>query len=280
MNDWPIGLSTGCFYRIPICDCLEKIRAAGFSMIEICSFPAHLDYHDVDAVKRAGQLIDQLGLEAYSFHAPFAEHIDITSPDAQFRDSSTQEILQAAEAAAAVGAQFLVIHPGPEKGGFPEDQRWRRMESAAAVLNQVSERCRDLRIGLVLENMLPHLFFGHTRDMLWILGSLETVDIGICLDTGHAHLSGDLATVVHKLSGHLRMVHASDNRGKFDDHLPPGEGRIAWDRFMDQLAQLRFDGSFILEIAGDSDTETVLESARRGRRFLRNLSRRPGRSPP
>ena len=96
----------------------------------------------------------------------------------------------------------------------------------------------------------------------------------------HAHLSGDLATVAHKLSGHLRMVHASDNGGKRDDHLPPGEGKIAWDRFLDQLTRLRFDGSFILEIAGDSDTETVLESARRGRRFLRNLSRRLGRSTP
>lgn len=75
MNDWPVGLSTGCFYQRSIFDCLEPVRESGFSMIEICSFPAHLDYHDLNAVRRAAQRVDELGLEAYSFHAPFADHI-------------------------------------------------------------------------------------------------------------------------------------------------------------------------------------------------------------
>ena len=43
---WPIGLSTGCFYRHSIFSVLEEIRASGFQSIEVCSFPQHLDYHD------------------------------------------------------------------------------------------------------------------------------------------------------------------------------------------------------------------------------------------
>lgn len=276
MSDWPVGLSTGCFYRTSIFECLEKIRTAGFSLIEVCSFPAHLDYHDTDAVQRAGELINQLDLEPYSFHAPFADHIDITALDGHVRDSSIQEIERAAEAAAKLGVRYFVIHPGPEKGGFPEDQRLRRMENAAAALNHLSSRCRELGVGLVLENMLPHLFFGHARDVLWILGAMNTIDVGICLDTGHAHLSGDLATVVHKLSGHLWMVHASDNRGQRDDHLPPGEGDIAWKQFVDQLGELRFEGTVILEIAGSDQFEATLDRARRASRFLRDLSRQGG----
>jgi sugar phosphate isomerase/epimerase len=243
-------------------------------MIEICSFPAHLDYHDSDAVMRASKLIRELELEPYSFHAPFADHIDITSLDDQTRDGSVQEILRAAEAAAEIGVRYFVIHPGPEKGDLPEDERLRRMENAADALNHVSKRCRELGICLTLENMLPHLFFGRTRDVLWVLGALDTIDVGICLDTGHAYLSGDLETVVHKLSGHLWMVHASDNRGKHDDHLPPGEGSISWEHVVDQLACLHFQGAFILEIAGDSDGEAVLERARRASRLLREISRK------
>ena len=68
MNDWPVGLSTGSFYQESIFDCLESIRNSGFSMIEVCSFPAHLDYHDLDTVRRAAQRIVELGLEPYSFH--------------------------------------------------------------------------------------------------------------------------------------------------------------------------------------------------------------------
>ena len=40
-------------------------------------------------------------------------------------------------------------------------------------------------------------------------------------EEGHAHLSGDLYGVMHKLSAHLRMVHVNDNHGHRDDHLPP-----------------------------------------------------------
>ena len=72
--------------------------------------------------------------------------------------------------------------------------------------------------------MLPHLFAGRIRDLLWILGALDTFKAGICLDTGHAHLGEDSPAVVHKLSGHLWMVHASDNHRHYDDHLPPGDG--------------------------------------------------------
>lgn len=279
MSEWPIGLSTGCFYRTSIFDCLKPIRDAGFAIIEVCSFPAHLDYHDRESVERAAALIQELRFEPYSFHAPFADHIDITSLDAQVRDIAVHEILRAAEAAALMRVRYLVIHPGPEKGDFPYDQRLRRMENAAGALNQISSHCRHLGIRLVLENMLPHLFFGHARDVLWILGALHTVDIGICLDTGHAHLSGDLSTVAHKLSGHLWMVHASDNRSQYDDHLPPGDGHIAWQALIDQLETLHFSGTFILEIAGDSNTSAVLEGAQRARQFLQDLSRRPHPAP-
>ena len=53
MSDWAVGLSTGCFWQTSIFDCLEDIRNSGFGRIEICSSPAHLDYHDVERVKRA-----------------------------------------------------------------------------------------------------------------------------------------------------------------------------------------------------------------------------------
>ncbi len=274
MNDWPVGLSTGCFYRTSIFDCLGAIRNSGFGLIEICSFPAHLDYHDRQVVARAGRRIDDLGIEPYSFHAPFAEDIDITALDAGPRRHARDELMQAADAAGQLGVRYLVIHPGPEKGQLPEKERFQRMEHAAEVLTEVSRDCRQQGMALVLENMLPHLFSGRVRDLLWILGALETTDVGICLDTGHAHLSGDLNTVVQKLSGHLWMMHASDNHGRRDDHLPPGDGQIDWPRLLRQLDRIRFGGAIILEIAGQDDHQVVLEGARRARRCLRDISRR------
>ena len=203
-----------------------------------------------------------------------AIRIDITSPDPQCREFALNELQKAAEAAAILNVRYLVIHPGPEKAASPEQERFWRLENAVCVLNRAFLHCKKLGIGMLLENMLPHLFAGRTRDLLWILGALDTCDKGICIDTGHAYLGGDLSSVVHKLSGHLWVVHASDNRGQHDDHLPPGDGKIDWAAFLSQLYDLHFNGTFMLEIAGTGDARQILEGARRGRKYLRDLSHR------
>ena len=60
----------------------------------------------------------------------------------------------------------------------------------------------------MLENKLPHLLFGNTSDILWILDGINSAEVGACLDTGHAYLRGDIHNLVHKPSGHLRMIQA------------------------------------------------------------------------
>lgn len=268
---WPIGLSTGCFYHSSILECLEHVRNEGFELIEVCSFPAHLDYHNVPLVKQARFMMNELGLIAYSFHAPFAGHIDISALNSHERLVACDEIYRAADAAKELGVRYLVIHPGPERDGIPKSERYERMENAANSLNEVSRHCQEIGVGFVLENMLPHLFSGHIRDLMWILGALQTTNVGICLDTGHALLSGDLHTVAQKLSGHLWMVHASDNNGTFDDHLPPGDGKVPWGSLWQHLQSVRFSGAVILEIAGNESIPITLQKARRGKQFLQQL---------
>jgi sugar phosphate isomerase/epimerase len=274
MSDWTIGLSTGCFWQMSIFEGLEQIRNSGFDRIEICSWRVHLDYHNPDLVRRAARRIDGLGLEAYSFHAPYGDWIDITALDPQARHHAMEELLLAAEAAALLNVRYFVIHPGPEKAGLPEHERFARLQNAVTVLNQVSIRCRRLGIGLVLENMLPHLFTGQTIDLLWILGALDNAEAGVCLDTGHAHLGRDLLRAAQRLSGYVRMVHASDNHGSHDDHLPPGDGQIDFVSFLAQLNALNFNHTVIVEIGPLGDLRETLEGASRGRRYLQDLARR------
>lgn len=272
MGDWPIGISTGCFHSEPFVDCLEPIRAAGFSSIEVCSLPSHLDYRDVAAVERAAARLRALALEPYSFHAPFADAIDLTSLDPAARQHAVAEILRAAEAAARLEVRYFVLHPGPERGPGLQHERLARMENVATALDAIARRCAELGVRLVLENMLPHLFSGQVRDLLWLLGAMRARDVGICLDTGHAFLSSDLHNVAHKLSGHLWMVHASDNNGRFDDHLPPGEGAVPWRDLLQQLEAIHFRGAIILEIAAQPNREALLAGAQRARRYLQQLA--------
>jgi sugar phosphate isomerase/epimerase len=275
MTSWPIGLSTGCFYHRNILDCLPLIRESGFSMIEICSVPEHLDFRDVKSVQGAAERIEELGMEAYSFHAPFAPMIDIASSDPAQRAASVEEIFKAAEAAALLRVHYFVLHPGPENPAtIATEEQLPRMQHVVESLNQVARRCKELGIMCVLENKLPHLLFGNTSDILWILDGINSAEVGVCLDTGHAYLGGDIHNLVHKLSGHLRMIHAHDNGGADDNHWSPGDGKIDWERFMRDLIDVRFRGAFVLEMAGNADPAVTMANARRGRTYLRNLARR------
>jgi sugar phosphate isomerase/epimerase len=274
MKPWTIGLSTGCFYSRPILSVLDEIRESGFEAIEVCSFPAHLDYHKQDDVARAGEKIHALGIRPVSFHAPFAEKIDITALDPGHREMAVAELLAACEAAAAMGCENLVLHPGPERSGRPPEEEFlTRMRNAAESLNTVAERCCEKGVHLVLENMLPHLLFGHINDMLYLLGSIHDCEVGACLDTGHAYLSRELGVVIHKLSGHLHLVHVNDNRGDHDDHLPPGEGHIDWPWLIGELKRCNFNGTLILELSSrkDESVADMLGRARDARDFLTGL---------
>jgi sugar phosphate isomerase/epimerase len=73
---------------------------------------------------------------------------------------------QAAQAAAILRVRYFVIHPDPENEALPEHERFWRLQHAVDILNQAAAYCRKLGVGLVLENMLPHLFAGRTRDLL------------------------------------------------------------------------------------------------------------------
>lgn len=244
-------------------------------MVEVSSSPGHLNFHDINTVRKAALRMKELGMEAYSFHAPFID-VDISSLDEGHRNYSLHELLIAAEAASAMDVRHFVIHPGPDKTlNFSVEERMQRLRNAADVLNKVAKRCRELNVGLVLENMLPHLPFGSTSDMLWIIGAMESLNICTCLDTGHATLSGDLYNVLYKLSGHLRVIHANDNMGTADDHLPPGKGTVDWGRVLFELSETNFHGGMILELAGtgSKDIKGTLDAARKARLYIRNISR-------
>jgi sugar phosphate isomerase/epimerase len=244
-------------------------------MIEVCSSPDHLDFRDLKSVKRAADRIKELGMEAYSFHAPFAPAIDIASSDAAQRTASVAEIFKAAEAAALLRVHYFVLHPGPENPAtIPDSEQLPRMQHVVESLNRVARHCQELGIMCVLENKLPHLLFGNTSDILWILDGINTAEVGACLDTGHAFLGGDIHSLLHKLSGHLRMIHVHDNTGGDDNHLPPGDGRIDWEKFLRDLIEVRFRGALILELAGNTDSAVIMANARRGRSYLREISRR------
>jgi sugar phosphate isomerase/epimerase len=145
------------------------------------------------------------------------------------------------EVAEEAGAPLVVMHP---------PFRWQR-----SYRSWLDERLRGLeeRTGVLVafENMFPvhvgrrPVTFHTNQD----LDELDRFD-DLVLDTSHAAVAGhDLLEVRKRFGERLRHVHLSDNAGKgWDSHLPPGDGVLAIDDFLADLAGAGYGGSVTLEV--------------------------------
>ncbi len=82
---------------------------------------------------------------------------------------------------------------------------------------------------------------------------------------GHAFLNGgdvSIENMAKKFSDKLLHVHASDNNGKDDLHLPIGAGKINWEKAVKALKAAGYDGTITLEVFSQ-DTEYLQISKRK-----------------
>jgi sugar phosphate isomerase/epimerase len=268
---WETGLSTGIAYRHPIRQVLEPIARAGFREVEISTAPQHLDLRDLRGLETLRDEMARLGLRPRSLHAPFGHDVNITSPEARQRRHALDRLVSAADALQILGGAYYVIHPGGE------DQRWiwereARLGHSVEGLTRVWEACRSRGLTLVVETPLPHLLGGQPEDFSWVLDRLPVEGTGVCLDTSHTSLGGFLFDVIERVGPRIAHVQASDNRGVTDDHLPPGEGRIDWRHVLSSLERVGYEGTFLLEVAGDGDIVGHVNRAAASARWLRELS--------
>lgn len=267
---WEIGLSTGIAYRHPILGTLAPIAAGGFKSIEVSTSPHHFHFDRAEAVAHARKRIDELGLRVVSLHAPFGPEIDVTSTRPAVRRKTLERLDHAADALSALGGRFFVIHPGSE------DSRWSwdrdgNLARAADALRHVHESCRSRGILLTVETPLPHLLGGALDDLSWILSQLPSEGTGVCLDTSHTSLGGLLYQAIERFGPRLVHIQASDNRGVYDDHLPPGAGKIDWRAFLAALKGIDYQGALLLEITGDGDVGPNVRASAEAARWLREL---------
>ena len=263
------------FLDQPVLPCLRLIREAGFSRIEMGAAPLHFNYRDGALVERVLAELTSLGLRLTSLHAPFGEPADLTQPEEPARRAAVGEVTAAADALAHLGGGTLVVHAGSEDAAACRDVL-SRLKQSVRSLDEVYEHCQRIGVNLAVEDMLAHLVGGGTQEVQWIAAQFAFRSLGICLDTGHSFLSGELLKRARLFGPRLVLVHAHDNRGRYDEHLPPGEGGIEWPPLLDALAELGLQGAFVLEIHPGAEPGVILRRALRSVRYLQGCGASKG----
>lgn len=247
---WRIGISSGSCADCPILDILPALRASGATGIELGTPARHFDPWSAGQVDAVARYCAEAGLEAVSIHAPFGGALDLADPNPHHRHAAIGAILIAASAIKALGGRLVVVHPSDlERRGHDVEAR---LADAARSLSLLAENCAHAGLTLAVETPLPHLIGGQPDEFAWILSRLDPA-AGVCLDTGHTALGRSWHRFMAVAGDRLVHVHASDNRGQFDDHLPPGDGTIDWPDVVRTLQAAGFDGWIMLELQRPRD---------------------------
>ena len=200
--------------------------------------------------------VEEAGIRLY-VHAPYV--LNVATTNNRIRIPSRKLLQQHVDMAARVGAVGVIVHGGHvNKDDDPEIgfDNWRKC----------IERL-DAKVPLLIENtaggdnaMARRL---ERIGRLWeaVTDAPSGADVGLCLDTCHAHAGGlELASVVEQvraLTGRIDLVHANDSRDDFDSgadrHANLGSGRIGDEQL---LHVIRTAGApVVVETPGGADEQ-------------------------
>jgi deoxyribonuclease-4 len=166
--------------------------------------------------------------------SPVAIHdnylINLASSDALIRELSIAAFRRELVRAVALGADYLVTHPGSAKGASP-----------AAALRTCVESLRQAAAGLKLDGLIILIentagqgsVIGRTfEEVAEILaGAEKDLPMGACIDTAHSfeagyaiHTEDGLRKAVKQLDAivglkKVRVIHANDSKTAFGSHV-------------------------------------------------------------
>jgi sugar phosphate isomerase/epimerase len=263
------GISTHLYHDRPLApEHLRELSEFGFSQVELFATIGHFDYHDQSAVDALAGWLRDARLELHSVHAPIVEHrwhgkwgaaLSTASSTDAVREHAMSECLAALEIARTIPFRYLVVHLG-----IPEDLKPPASANARAAarrsVEELAAAAAPLGVQVAVE-VIPNSLSAARALVRLVDDDLEMPPpgVGICLDTGHAFLMGDLADAIDIVSGHVVTTHVHDNRGQGDDHLVPFDGTIDWPTTLMSFEKVGYDGVLMFELENTSSPRDVLE---------------------
>lgn len=248
-------------------DHLLEIAAHGFKSVELFASRFHIDYHNTAVVADVQQWVTGAGLELSSVHAPTME-MSLASADAAEREAAVAETERALFIARRMPFSALVVHLGRPRadrvqGGTNRDAARRSVEALA-------KSAQPLGVRIAVE-VLPNDLSRAASLAQLVDDGIDAPNVGICLDTGHARLEGDVPDAIEVASGHLAAIDIHDNRGRADDHLVPFEGGIDWPSALTTLQKVGYDGPLTFELTTRGAAKDTLARAKQARRRMDEL---------
>ncbi len=209
---------------------------------------------------------DQIGVAIRQTHGHTLLGLEWDDPAYPHREFFDIMRLRCIEASRLLGAEWMVVHPF----NLPHDPVYSRQKAKDVTLRYLApmiEEAKKQGVGLAVENMVDfsrnrrRYCGGDPEELLELVDAVHDPAVGICIDTGHANLSGVHAGSFIRMAGNrLKATHINDNYKDADRHLPPTFGTVDWQDVMKALREIGYQNDFSYEICALSVPSTAVDS--------------------
>jgi sugar phosphate isomerase/epimerase len=232
----------------PVLQELENISALGFDYMELSMDPPQAHHSTIrEQQKDLLQALERLQMGVVCHLPTFLGLADLTE---SIRAASVQEMLDSLNVAAELNSLKVVLHPAyiAGLGMFVFDKA---REYSVESLGAIAERADRLGLTLCLENMFPKTnSLVEPDDFAQVFERFPSLKL--TLDAGHAHIGSKSAKriveFVTRFPDRLAHIHASDNFGKEDNHLPIGAGTVDFLKLVKALKGIEYNGTVTFEV--------------------------------
>lgn len=239
-----IGASTLAGIEFDLEKSLEFIESLGLDYAELV--------HQYPTERIDKDLLESYNLK-YSIHAPFMD-VNIASPQDQSRLNSIKQIESSIDLANEIDAEAVVVHPGTSSFLASKYFKKEVYEFSNRSIKEIGDYANDLGVMATIENM-PNFDTMIYQDIHALNELLEEYEMYMTLDIGHANHAGYSADEI--IFDSIKHVHAHDNFGDDDAHLPLGEGNIKLNDIINSLESKNYKGIYILEV---NDFDSIKKS--------------------
>ena len=250
---------------------LPLFVAAGISAVELTFYsePEDFPWEMPGAVARLKQVAGDLGIVIASLHPPDRGQLHDESRAVQLN-----VLKRTADLAAELGAATISCHAGFH---LPADAaRGHALELLDQSLDELAGHVSAMPVVLCLESLNGASDCISNTEVIARIKARSAAAFGFVLDTGHAHMAGNLQELPGLAGRRLQNLHLHDNDGRRDQHLFPGSGTIDWPHFMQALDHSGYAGPLLLEVhARQMELKDSLPCCNNAFKFLRQAAGKP-----
>lgn len=232
----------------PILKELDSISELEFDFLELTMDPPQAHYTMIrKEMKSILKALDRYSMKIICHLPTFVSTADLTP---SLRKASLNEVLNSLDVAAELGCLKVVLHPSYMLG-LSIFVIEKAKEYAIESLDAIMTKGNQLGLIICLENMFPGTHsLVEPEDFSEIFENFP--ELKLTLDIGHAHIrdkDGKRAlNFIKRFSDYISHIHASDNLGKEDNHLPVGVGTVNFPEIVKAIKEIEYDDTITLEV--------------------------------